>query len=204
MRIFIKICGLTTPDAVNAAVDAGADAVGFVLAESPRRVDAIDAARLAALVPPGIIRVAVFRHPSESAYREALGRFSPDWVQTDAEDFAQLTMPAWTERLPVFRDVPQLDEERLAREQRVLFEAAASGAGQLANWQRAAALARSTLMMLAGGLHADNVAQAVARVRPWGVDVSSGVESGRGVKDLGKIRAFVAAVRQAEHSLGPL
>ena len=202
MRIFIKICGLTSPDAVTAAVDAGADAVGFVLAESPRRVDAKGAARLAALAPPGIIRVAVFSHPSNSALVEALDTFNADWVQTDAEDFAQLQVPAGAGRLPVFRDVAQLDEALMRREPRVLFEAAMSGAAQPVNWDRAATLARSTALMLAGGLNPDNVAEAIARVRPWGVDVSSGVERSRGIKDLGKIRAFVAAVRHAEHTLG--
>jgi phosphoribosylanthranilate isomerase len=207
VRIFVKICGLNSGEAVNAAVAAGADAVGFVLAESPRQVDPAQAARLAARVPPGIIRVAVFRHPREPEVRAALAGFSPDWLQTDAEDFDDdkwglSPFVPFVTRLPVYRDVPGLDEARLRREPRVLFEAAASGAGQRANWQRAAALAQSTQLVLAGGLTPDNVGEAIAVVRPWGVDVSSGVEASRGVKDPAKIAAFVAAVRAAERALG--
>jgi phosphoribosylanthranilate isomerase len=203
VRVFVKICGLNSGEAVGAAVAAGADAVGFVLAESPRRVDAAQAARLATHVPPGIIRVAVFRHPGAAEVRAAFGGFTPDWLQADAEDFDRdkWGLSPFVTPLPVYRDVPGLDEAAVRREPRVLFEAAASGAGQRANWQRAADLARSTSLVLAGGLTPDNVGEAIAVVRPWGVDVSSGVEASRGVKDLAKIRAFVAAVRLAERAL---
>jgi phosphoribosylanthranilate isomerase len=202
MRVFVKICGLNSGEALAAAIEAGADAVGFVLAESPRRVRPAVAARLAALAPPGIIRVAVFRHPGVAEVREALAGFTPDWLQTDAEDFGALTLPPAVEPLPVFRDTAGLDRDSVRRAPRALFEAAASGAGQRVDWQRAAELARSTQLVLAGGLTPDNVGEAIAAVRPWGVDVSSGVERSRGVKDPGKIRAFVAAVRQAEKTLG--
>jgi len=80
----------------------------------------------------------------------------------------------------------------------VLFEAAASGQGERADWQRAAALAPGRQLVLAGGLTPENVGEAIVKVRPWGVDVSSGVESKRGVKDVGRIAAFIDAVRAAE------
>lgn len=200
MRVFVKICGLNTAEALAAAVEAGADAVGFVLAESPRRVSPATAARLAALTPPGIIRVAVFRHPAAAEVRAALENFTPDWLQSDAEDFANDTwgVPPSVTALPVYRDEPGLDEETVCRAPRALFEAAVSGAGQRVDWQRAAALARSTQLVLAGGLTPDNVAAAIAAVRPWGVDVSSGVERSRGVKDGARIGAFIKAVRWAE------
>lgn len=198
MRVFVKICGLKTPEAVHAAVAAGADAVGFVLADSPRRVTATQAAALAALVPAGVVRVAVMRHPSPSEWDEVATILRPDWLQTDAEDYAGLRLPPGVSMLPVYRDLPGLDTAELACRERALFEAGVSGMGQTPDWQRARELAQRTQLVLAGGLDPDNVGAAIALTRPWGVDVSSGVEAQRGVKDLRKITAFVAAVRRAE------
>ncbi len=197
-RVFVKICGLRTADSVRAAIEAGADAVGFVFAPSPRRVTPEDAADLSALVPAGILRVAVMRHPLPEEWEEIATLVRPDWLQTEARDFEALRLPAGTGALPVYRDMPGLDTAAIAREDRALFEAAASGAGQTPDWERARALAVVTRLVLAGGLHPDNVAEAIRRVRPWGVDVSSGVEAERGVKDAQKIAAFIAAVRGVE------
>jgi phosphoribosylanthranilate isomerase len=200
-RIFIKICGLSTPEAVRAAIEAGADAVGFVFAPSPRRVTPEEAAELSASVPAGIVRVAVMHHPLPAEWEEIAELAHPDWLQTEARDFASLRMPASVDALPVYRDVPGLDMASIAREDRALFEAAASGAGQAPDWDRARGLATGTQLVLAGGLHPGNVAEAIRRVRPWGVDVSSGVEVSPGVKDPAKIAAFVAAVRRVEQEL---
>ena len=114
-------------------------------------------------------------------------------------------MPGWTlperfGRLSVYRDTPLLDEAAVPADSPVLFEAAASGEGTRADWPRAAVLARGRQLILAGGLTPDNVGEAIATVRPWGVDVSSGVESKRGVKDPGLIAAFIQAVREAEQA----
>ena len=201
MRTFIKICGLSTMEMVRAAVEAGADAVGFVFAASPRRVIPEDAAALAAQVPAGVLRVAVMRHPLPEEWQEVAAIMRPDWLQTEARDFAALRLPAGVERLPVYRDMPGLDSAALAREDRALFEAPASGTGQTPDWERARSLARLTRLVLAGGLHPGNVGEAIRRVRPWGVDVSSGVESSRGVKDPARIEAFITAVRRAEREL---
>ena len=201
MRIFVKICGLRTADMVRAAVEAGADAVGFVLAESPRQVTPREAADLSTLVPPGVLRVAVLRHPDPEQWRIVVEQVRPDWIQTDAPDLAQFTFPAGVEVLPVYRDVPGLDSGLLAREDRALFEASASGSGDSPDWDRARELALRTRLVLAGGLDPGNVGDAIRRVRPWGVDVSSGVEASRGIKDPVKIKAFIAAVRRAEQEL---
>lgn len=198
----MKICGMNSVIAVQAAVAAGADAVGFVFAPSPRQISPAQAVELAALVPPGLLRVAVMRHPSLEQWQEVASVFRPDWLQTDAADFAWLTLPAAVAKLPVYRDVPQLDTAAMAREARVLFESADSGAGCAPDWHRARDFARRAQLLLAGGLDPGNVAEAIRQVRPWGVDVSSGVESVRGVKDPAKISAFVAAVRHAERELG--
>ncbi len=197
-RTFVKICGISSTEGLRAAIEAGADAVGFVFAESPRRVTPAAAAALSAQVPPGIVSVAVMRHPAAADWLAVLAAFRPDYLQTDVEDYAALAVPAAVRRLPVYRDTPALDSRALAREDRALFEAASSGTGDRPDWHRARALAATTELVLAGGLTPENVAAAVAAVRPWGVDVSSGVESTRGVKDPSRINAFVAAVRRAE------
>jgi phosphoribosylanthranilate isomerase len=197
-RVFVKICGLSTAGSVRAAIEAGADAVGFVFAASPRRVTPEDAARLSSLVPAGILRVAVMRHPLAAEWERVADVVHPDWLQTEARDFSGLRLPASVTALPVYRDMAGLDAAAIAREDRVLFEAAASGTGETPDWERARALAAVTRLVLAGGLHPGNVAEAIRRVRPWGVDVSSGVEAERGVKDAVRIAAFIAAVRRAE------
>jgi phosphoribosylanthranilate isomerase len=198
MRIFVKICGLSTPRAVAAAITAGADAIGFVFAESPRQVTPKRASELCSDVSAVIVRVAVMRHPSAAHWRAVAEEFAPDWLQTDAGDYTGLDVPAQFGRLPVYRDVPALDTAAIPTDEMVLFEAAASGQGKRADWERAAALAPGRQLVLAGGLTPENVGEAIATVRPWGVDVSSGVESKRGVKDVARIAAFIDAVRTAE------
>jgi phosphoribosylanthranilate isomerase len=200
VRIFVKICGLSTTRAVSAAVNAGADAIGFVFAESPRQVTPKRARQLCAAVSPVIIRVAVMRHPLATEWQGVADEFKPDWLQTEADDFLRLDVAEQIGRLPVYRDTSALDARALPPEELMLFEAAHSGEGALANWQRAAALASGRQLILAGGLTPDNVGEAIATVRPYGVDVSSGVESKRGVKDVGLITAFIQAVREAEQA----
>ena len=202
MRVWVKICGLTNAEALQAAIEAGADAVGFVFVASPRRMLPGAAARLVAQVPPGILRVAVMRHPLPGEWYEVARVVRPDWLQTEAGDFRTLQLPPGIEALPVYRDLPGLDSAALGREPRALFEAPASGTGEAPDWDRAARLAPLTRLVLAGGLTPENVGEAIRRVRPWGVDVSSGVESTRGIKDPERVRAFIAAVRRAEQEAG--
>ena len=90
--MFIKICGLSTPDAIATAVDAGADALGFVFAASPRRVSPDQARELCRNLDDKIVRVAVMRHPGAAEWEEVRNVFAPDWLQTDAEDFGQLDL----------------------------------------------------------------------------------------------------------------
>jgi phosphoribosylanthranilate isomerase len=200
MSIWIKICGLTSVDAVEAAVRAGADAIGFVFAESPRKVSVRWARELAQDIPPSIMRVAVMRHPTQKAWAEVALGFEPDWLQTDAEDFANLDIESGVQRLPVYRDKPDLEFDAVATQQRVLFEGPVSGHAQQVDWKRASSLAGVTQLVLAGGLDDRNVGDAIRQVRPWGVDVSSGVERSRGEKDPEKIAAFISAVRKVERS----
>jgi phosphoribosylanthranilate isomerase len=191
---FVKICGLTTPDAVTAAVEAGADAAGFVLAESPRRVSVEQAVALAGLLPRQVLKVAVLRSASREELATLCERFAPDVIQADASSLRGMTLPCGVRALPVVRDGDDMEEEGGW----MLYESRDSGAGKPADWGAAAALARRRKLILAGGLDAANVSEALRRVRPWGVDVSSGVEETRGVKSARKIREFVEAVRAAE------
>ena len=198
-RLWIKICGLRTASDIEAAARAGADAVGFVVhAGSPRNLALAAARELQDAVPVGVARVAVFLHPSQALVDAVLEAVAPDWVQTDAADLDTLRLPSGQRVLPVLRGGAVTHLPTLAR---CLFESAHSGAGEQADWSAAALLARTMQLVLAGGLNPANVAQAVREVRPFGVDVSSGVERERGVKDPQLIREFIRAARDAERSL---
>lgn len=192
--MWVKICGLTTPQAVAAALEAGVDAIGFVFAESPRCVTPEAAARLAEPARGRAACVAVTRHPQASAVEEILRVFKPDILQSDLADLATLALPASLAVLPVLRSSPADDQTLPAR---LLFEGPRSGAGVPCDWSAARHLARRSQLVLAGGLDPDTVALAVDQVRPFGVDVSSGVEERPGIKSPAAIASFVAAARQS-------
>ena len=195
--MFVKICGLTTPEGVAAALEAGADAVGFVFAPSVRRVTPAAASSLAAPVRGRALCIAVTLHPTSAAVEEILDVFAPDLLQNDLADAAALSPRARARWLSVLRENAPLPDELPPR---LLYEGAVSGAGRTADWSRAEKVARRAELLLAGGLDADNVAAAIRAVRPFGVDVSSGVESSPGVKCPTKIARFVAAARAAAQS----
>jgi phosphoribosylanthranilate isomerase len=192
--MWIKICGMTTPAAVGAALHAQVDALGFVFAASPRQLTPQAAAGLAAPARGRVRCVAVTRHPTREALDEILAVFRPDVLQTDVADLEDLPPLPGLELLPVVRAGETVPQPLPGR---ILFEGPASGAGVASDWRAARALAERTRLVLAGGLDVGNVAAAISAVRPFGVDVSSGVEEERGVKSPLKIMAFVAAVRAA-------
>jgi phosphoribosylanthranilate isomerase len=192
--MFIKICGMTSISAVVAAVECGVDAIGFVFAPSPRRLTRAQAAEFSAHAPRDLLRVAVTQHPDQALIDEICEELEPDWLQTDVEDLATLKLPVGVKPLPVVRAGGAEPDPLPAR---LLFEGPVSGRGTASDWERAARLAQRTQLILAGGLNAGNVAEAIARVRPFGVDVSSGVESAPGVKDARRMAEFVTAVRNA-------
>ncbi len=200
-RGWIKICGLTDAEAVSAALDAGADALGFVFAASVRQVDPQRASQLAAPARGRARCVAVTRHPDAASVQQILRQFAPDILQSDAGDFATLDPAPGCERLPVFRSGQIGAGGRGPLPARLLFEGPVSGTGQVSDWHEAAALARRSALILAGGLHAGNVGEAIGRVRPFGVDVSSGVESAPGRKSPQKIFDFVKVARAAFEAL---
>jgi phosphoribosylanthranilate isomerase len=196
VSLLVKICGLRKADDVKAAVSAGADAVGFVFAESVRRVTPTEARTLTQYLPKRVRRVAVMRHPTQGEWQEVLETFSPDVLQTDIDDFGSLDVPASVQRWPVIREGYAGFDGKLPAV--FLYEGQRSGAGQTVDWPRAAEIAKRGEMILAGGLGVDNIATAIRTVHPHGVDVSSGVESRPGRKDPGLIRLFIKAARAAE------
>lgn len=210
MQLQVKICGLRDRSHIAAAVAAGADALGFVFASSPREVPLDQAADLLAAVPESVARVAVFRTPDPDVLQQVL-QLPIDAVQADATWDGAADLPPAVHYLPVVADGPGLMDRLGAAMQRlpagrgtVLVDGpGGAGLGVLGDHGRITEAARSYPITLAGGLDPDNVAEAVRQVRPVAVDVSSGVESQRGVKDPRRIRAFVAAARAAAGPLAP-
>ena len=200
--MFVKICGLSSEEHVRAAVAAGADAVGFVFADSVRKVDPAHAAAITKSVPVTVKKVAVMLHPSIDEWHTVLQDFVPDVLQTDADDFADRDVAAAVECWPVYRDRNVVTGTELNRVTGTyLYEGARSGSGETVDWAAAALVAKRGDMILAGGLSVANVAEAVATVKPFGVDVSSAVETAPGQKDTGLIREFISAAKAAGKNL---
>jgi len=206
MHIHIKICGFTEPVGLQAAIDAGVDSIGLVLDPSPRQLTLDQAAVLAQQIPEGVDLVAVCGRPALAEVSAIAEGLAPKYIQLMAD-----ALPAPEHGfsiIPAFEDGKDLVERVAAycRAQEnprplVLADGPRPGSGVLADWNRVERIGASTRLMLAGGLSAENVGEAILRMRPYGVDVSSGVESAPGIKDPEKIRAFVAAVRRAEATL---
>ena len=199
MGIRVKICGVRDAAGLACVLEAGADAVGCVLAPSPRRIALPEAAALLASIPDGILRVLVLGRSRGVARERALACAQADLVQLEGADLAGEKI------LPVERDGPDL-EARLRRRARrhllVLVEGAASGRGVRPDWARVAdatdaVRAPGLRIVLSGGLTPDSVGAAIRQVRPYAVDVSSGVERTLGIKDPARVRAFVTAAREA-------
>lgn len=200
MRVRVKICGITDTAAIDAAVSSGADALGFVFSESPRRVTPLQAAKLLERVPAHIVRVAVLRRPGVRELSEALDACVFDCVQTEAECAAAVTAVTKTPLLPVFHDGPGLENE-VGNYRVILVDGPVSGSGVRVDWDRVSVISKTRRVVLAGGLTPENVGEAIRRIRPFGVDVSSGVESAPGRKDPSRITAFLESVRAAEHQV---
>lgn len=199
--MFVKICGLSTAEDVRAAVAAGADAVGFVLTASPRRITPEQARRLAEAVPEGVLTVAVFRdEPLEQVRRDALeagvGAVQlhgdhPASAFAALRDLGQTLVRATSAASAAGSSCGDFGEDLL------LLDSPVPGSGESWDWSALGATPPAGRWMLAGGLTPGNVREAVALARPWGVDVSSGVEVRRGVKSPELIAEFVRAVRAA-------
>jgi len=202
-RVWIKVCGLTRPEDAVAAEEAGADALGVIFAAgSRRRVDVAQARRVLAPVGPFVARVGVFVDASVGEVLDAVRGARLSAVQLHGREDAA-TVAALARYVPIVRAVrwtPGFDPSAAGATPiaALLVDGPEPGSGAAFDWDAAAAaLAHGPRWVLAGGLTPENVAVAVARLRPHGVDVASGVESAAGIKDPGRLRAFVAAVRTA-------
>lgn len=203
----IKICGITTAADAVAASDLGADAVGLnFYAKSPRCVTPTQGRELVSHLGPFVAPVGVFVSDSYEQVRATAGAAGLRTVQTySARPFRKPYSPM--AHIPAFRvkDATDLDTIRqfvaAGRPSAVLVDSFVAGemggTGHKAPWVLLVGFDPGVPLILAGGLTPDNVADAIRLVKPWGVDVASGVESSPGVKDHGKVRAFVQAVRAA-------
>ena len=213
LRTRIKICGLTRPQDVIAALEAGVDAVGFVFyPPSPRSITFERAAELAGLLPPFVAAVGLFVDPQAEFVAEALRRVPLQWLQfhgneSDGECAALSVVPGSGCRLPWIKaarmrqgiDLLEFSASHPGACGLLLdtFVEGYGGGGRTFDWSLIPqGIGRP--LVLSGGLDPGNVIDAVRRVRPWAVDVSSGVEVAKGIKDAAKIAAFVAGVRSAD------
>ncbi|MFF4103281.1 phosphoribosylanthranilate isomerase [Streptomyces sp. NPDC001903] len=196
-ELFVKICGLKTGPDVDVAVAAGADAVGFVFAAgSPRTIAAAAARELAARVPASVLTVGVFRGQPVEEVRRLAEESGVRGVQLHGDEG-----PEYYEALRAEgRTLLRATAEHVKRcgeygEDLLLLDAPDPGSGKPWNWGSAEFTAPEGRWLLAGGLTPGNVREAVETTGAWGVDVSSGVERERGVKDPALIRAFIEAAR---------
>ena len=202
MRPRVKICGLTRREDAELAIALGADAIGLVFwPASPRVVTPEQARDVVRDLPRHVTRVGVFVNASPSEVASVVRAVDLDAIQLQGDealaDYASIAARI-VRAMPLERDEDVETAAALPTHVTVLVDAAdrarRGGTGQRANWTHAATLARQRPIMLAGGLSAENVADAVRLVQPWAVDVSSGVEASPGIKDADRMRAFFAAV----------
>jgi phosphoribosylanthranilate isomerase len=197
--MFVKVCGLSTPESVRAAVESGADAVGFVLTKSPREVSPGRARDLLAHVPEGIAAVGVFRHEAAPEAVATAREAGLEWIQlhgTRSQEDVKTVHDAGMRLIRAVTMVSAPDEFEEWGEDLLLIDAAIPGSGEVWDYSSVRRLGLGTRpWLLAGGLTPSNVGTAAAEAGAWGVDVSSGVESSRGVKDLDLVRAFVRSAK---------
>ena len=208
MSVKVKICGITILEDAEAAVDAGADALGFMFYEpSPRHIAIAVAAAIIQELPPFVAKVGVFVNASSEQVRRTIAECGLDTLQFHGDEAPGFCRQFGLKAIKAFRvrDAESLRQMTDYRSEAWLLdsyvEGKIGGTGARFNWQ----LAREAgtihrRIILAGGLTPENVGQAVREVRPYGVDVSSGVESAPGQKDHAKIRAFVEAVNSSVDS----
>jgi phosphoribosylanthranilate isomerase len=212
LRTRVKICGITRSADARAAAEAGADAIGLVFyPPSPRFLSVERAVEIRDALPPFVQAVALFVNPDAAQVAQVLGRLRPAALQFHGEETpqfcAQFGVP-WIKAVRVksgAREVDLLEYLRpFSGAMAWLLDShveAYGGVGERFDWSLVPAALRNRgdkPLVLSGGLAPDNVREAVRRVRPWGVDVSTGVESAKGIKDAAKIAAFIAEVRNAD------
>ena len=204
-RTRIKICGLTREADVDAAVAAGADAIGFVLYDkSPRHVTVTRAAELARRLPPFVMPVGLFVNATDTEIGAATAAIPQMLLQFHGDESPEACARAGRPFLRAARMAPGFDllnfALQFAQAQAILLDAdvdSYGGSGKVFDWSLVPS-AVPLPVVLSGGLHAGNVIQGIHTLRPWAVDVSSGVEHSKGIKDADALRRFCDAVREAD------
>jgi len=204
VRTRIKICGITRPGDARAAAQAGADAIGLVFyPPSPRYLSGERALEIRDVLPPFVQTVALFVNPDAAQVAQVLGRVRPAMLQFHGEETPEFCAQFGVPFVKAARVRPGLDAleylRPFSRAAAWLFDSHVpqyGGVGESFDWSLVPKTDKPVI--LSGGLSRDNVAEAIRRVRPWGVDVSSGVESAKGIKDAARIAAFIAEVRNAD------
>lgn len=202
-NLYVKVCGLRKPAEIEAAVAGGAAAVGFVLTTSPRRLSPAEARPLAALVPTGVAKVAVFRGEPLDEVRRAAAESGADTVQLHGGEPPEAFAALRADGFRLIRATSPGSGDPLTAgaygEDLLIIDSPRPGSGE--RWSPdSLPEPPSGAWVLSGGLSPDNVADAVTALRPWGVDVSSGVESSRGVKDVRLIEKFLRAAGAGPNS----
>ena len=200
--MFVKICGTTSEEDALLAVAMGADAIGFIFAPSTRQVSAGLVTDVVKRLPPEILTIGVFRDEAPQRVIDIVNATGLRGVQLNGHEPAE--QARWIrERVPVLIRVfhagdPALRQAADHGADAVLIDSASPGSGQVFDWSLAENAPTDVRLILAGGLTPENVAEAIGQVRPWGVDVATGVEREPGRKDPRKLRAFIAAAKAAD------
>lgn len=197
----MKVCGTTSEEDALLAVAMGADGVGFIFAPSPRQVSASAVRHIVHRLPPEVVTVGVFRDAAPEQVVKAVNTIGLKAAQLHGHETPEQVQ--WVvERVPVVINAFPAGSSAIARAadygaQILMLDAPTPGSGQVFDWRLVEGVPPGSRLLLAGGLTADNVAEAIHQARPWGVDVCTGVESSPGRKDARKLRAFVAAAKAA-------
>ena len=199
--MFVKVCGTTSEEDALLAVAMGADAVGFIFAPSTRQVAPGLVRDIVRRLPPEVVTVGVFRDALPESVVKVVNGIGLRAAQLHGKETPEQTAYV-RERVPMVIKAFAAGDPRIRRASEykadmVMLDAPSPGSGQVFDWRLAEGVPDGLRLVLAGGLNAGNVADAIAQVHPWGVDVVTGVESEPGHKDPRALRAFVQAVRDA-------
>lgn len=197
MPIWIKICGVRDVATAKAACEAGANAIGLVFAESPRRVSLVQAREIVAALPDTVEAFAVVRGMNVDEIRALLSEIQVDALQIHCDDGMFPDFDFGVEMVPAIAATFLKAYGAQGLKGRRYIVDSPFGAGTGKPWDFSEVARLGGRMILAGGLDPKNVRRAIAQAKPWGLDVSSGVESKRGVKDIQLIEAFIRNARQA-------
>lgn len=199
--MFVKVCGTTSEEDALLAVAMGADAVGFVFAPSPRQMAPRAVGDIVRRLPPEVMTIGVFRDEAPARVVDVVNGTGLRGAQLHGHEGPEASR--WVrQRVGVLIKAftagdPGISRAADHRADLLLLDGPAPGSGQVFDWSLSDGIVDTSRLVLAGGLDPANVAAAIARVRPYGVDVASGVEASPGRKDPGKLRAFIAAAREA-------